>query len=365
LRDKKRKKEQKQGEHSTAMQRLRAKFLTSPMNQIGQNEDSCWRNYCAALIQATFKMSLTRRLFKYHRFPMYHIAAIQIQWAWKGAMLRKKKKPKKTKEEVAAELIQRAWRSYTNTKIFKYYKDLISFKGKGDPRQLLKSVNPGEAALLDSSTNCHIRFRLGGEKFPPLIYYKIFSHGAIIDINAFAPRDYMQMKKQKGKECINVKLDKDKKDNHSGWYERFENNGWRPISDKILTPFDSVELRTANQPKQFHHSKLKRKELTAKDKRSRKLKWLRKLYRDAKNAEIIDEGHKGTKEQLEKLYENPFDDKKFEEVGEEEFDAEVNNLIEWCEDLDYEKYVNNWGVLATSSTVPQAQPQALGLVEVK
>ena len=42
-----------------------------------QNEDKCLRNYCAAIIQATYKMSLTRRLFKYHRFAMYHIAAIQ------------------------------------------------------------------------------------------------------------------------------------------------------------------------------------------------------------------------------------------------------------------------------------------------
>lgn len=151
------------------------------------------------------------------------------------------------------------------------------------------------------------------------------------------------MKKQKGKECIDVKLDKNKNDKHDGWYERFENNGWRPISDKILTPFDSVELRTANQPKQFHHSKLKRKEMTAKDKRNRKLKWLRKLYRDAKNAEIVEEGGEGKKEDLEKLYENPFDDEKFLELQDGEFEDEVNNLIEWCEDLDYEKYVNNWG----------------------
>lgn len=32
---------------------------------------------------------------------------------------------------------------------------------------------------------------------------------------------------------------------------------------------------------------MKRKELTAKEKRNRKIKWLRKLYKDAKNAEII------------------------------------------------------------------------------
>jgi hypothetical protein len=30
------------------------------------------------------------------------------------------------------------------------------------------------------------------------------------------------------------------------------------------------------------------------------------------------------------------------ELEDNEFENEVNNLIEWCEDLDYEKYINNW-----------------------
>ena len=29
----------------------------------------------------------------------------------------------------------------------------------------------------------------------------------------------------------------------------------------------------------------------------------------------------------------------------------MNNLIEWCEDLDYDKYMENWFQLATSSNV--------------
>lgn len=61
------------------------------------------------------------------------------------------------------EKIQRAWRSFTNVRIFKYYKELINFKEKGDPTQLLKSVNPGEAFILDAATKCHVRFRLGGD----------------------------------------------------------------------------------------------------------------------------------------------------------------------------------------------------------
>jgi len=64
---------------------------------------------------------------------MYHIAAIQIQWAWRGYLNRKKKVPQKSRESMAAEKIQRAWRAFTNVRIFKYYKELINFKEKGDP----------------------------------------------------------------------------------------------------------------------------------------------------------------------------------------------------------------------------------------
>ena len=36
----------------------------------------------------------------------------------------------KSREAMAAERVQKAWRSFTNVKIFKYYKDLINFKEK-------------------------------------------------------------------------------------------------------------------------------------------------------------------------------------------------------------------------------------------
>jgi hypothetical protein len=129
--------------------------------------------------------------------------------------------------------------------------------------QLLKSINPAEAGLLDAASRCHIRFRLGGERFPPLIYYKIFAHGGIVDINAFAPRDYNALKKEHKKDTINIKYDKPEKDNHNGWYNRVERNGWRPISDKILTPGDRVEIETNEKPKEFHFIPSIRKKATA------------------------------------------------------------------------------------------------------
>jgi hypothetical protein len=41
--------------------------------------------------------------------------------------------------------------------------------------------------------DCHVRFRLGGDTFPPNIYYKVFSKTNVCDINAFAPRDYSSL----------------------------------------------------------------------------------------------------------------------------------------------------------------------------
>lgn len=111
------------------------------------------RHFCAAKIQATYKMSLTRRLVKYHRFPMYHIAAIQIQWAWRSYRQRVElTQPKRSPEDMAALKVQRAWRAFMNVKIFKYYKDFINFKEKGDPAMLIKSINPHEAQLLDPAS---------------------------------------------------------------------------------------------------------------------------------------------------------------------------------------------------------------------
>jgi hypothetical protein len=90
--------------------------------------------------------------------------------------------------------VQRAWRRYTSRRIFQYYRDLIKFRNAGDPALMLRSINPREASLFDQAAGIVLRFRLGGESFPPLIYYKIFTRSPLCDVNAFAPRDYVRSK---------------------------------------------------------------------------------------------------------------------------------------------------------------------------
>ena len=113
-----------------SVQKLRSRFMASSFNKKGTNEEEAFKNFCAARIQATFRMSLTRRLFKYHRFSMYHIAAMELQWAWRNFL---HSHPKPNKEKIAGKIILRALRKnmgLTNRKIFDYYKEIINFRLK-------------------------------------------------------------------------------------------------------------------------------------------------------------------------------------------------------------------------------------------
>ncbi|XP_073796545.1 protein MFI-like isoform X3 [Danio rerio] len=59
-------------------------------------------------------------------------------------------------------IIQRAWRKHVDTAVFKHLKKLLSFHNQGDPRLLLRFINPAEANILDAASGALIRFRLGG-----------------------------------------------------------------------------------------------------------------------------------------------------------------------------------------------------------
>lgn len=49
-----------------------------------------------------------------------------------------------------------------NVKAFKFYRDLINFRGRGDSKLMLRCINPAEAALLDRAVGARVKFRLGG-----------------------------------------------------------------------------------------------------------------------------------------------------------------------------------------------------------
>ncbi|RKO88857.1 hypothetical protein BDK51DRAFT_26479 [Blyttiomyces helicus] len=154
--------------------------------------------------------------------------------------------------EKAARKIQTAWKNsyasrvpplyYIYTRIYRFYRDLIKFRERGDPRQLLRFINPQEARLIDASMGLHVRFRLGGASFPPTIFYKIFVHQNMVDMNAFSPRAYTlaDTKAVLPKTLFNNVGELPGPVENGGWYQRFDNNGWRPVSDKGYDQVDEA-----------------------------------------------------------------------------------------------------------------------------
>jgi hypothetical protein len=240
--------------------------------------------------------------------------------------------------------IQNAWRSYTNRKVYRYYRDIVLLKSQTKPSHLLKAVNPLEAQLLENGTNLHIRFRLGGERFPPTIYYKIYAHTGVCDIGSFAPRDYSKMtKEEREQKKMYYKDYKEQKAYHDGWYIRQENNGWRPLHVKPQEKKDFVEITSANKVKYFHHDKDLRKKKNEKQKRLNKLRWFQTMFEKARQEEPLLQGQP-----------NPFESTKLIDMEDDDFKKEVDDLIEWSDNLDFDSYTNHWKQLSTADTTGQA-----------
>jgi hypothetical protein len=195
-----------------------------------------YEHFTAAFIQSFFRhrkeghAKAFARMREFKRYSLYHVAAFEIQSAWRvtcqrwelklltGELMRKHGINHVSTSRIwAASKIQNAWRKNSNYRIYSALLDLVArFRGMGDPHLLLKAVLPRESMLLDPSMQVHVRFRLGGERFPPSIYYKIFTHGAVCDLGAFAPRNYAA-----------ERLGAPRRE--EDFYCRSENNGWRPL----------------------------------------------------------------------------------------------------------------------------------------
>ncbi|RDD43624.1 Uncharacterized protein C11orf65-like protein [Trichoplax sp. H2] len=230
--------------------------------------------------------------------------------------------------EDACEIIQRAWRSYLDRRVYRYYRKLISFKLSGDPAKLLRCINPQESKLLDAASGSHVKFRLGGETFPPTIYYKIYTHRNVADICSTAPRDYTKMANRKltAKQANNRNAII-QRDDKRGWYRRHENNGWRSISEKPFQHFtgDDITYTTSQKQVNFSHTKLLRRQDLERKKKLKKLEWFHKMYNQGKQA-------------LEETLEG----------GDIEDSLDVEELIRWTNNLNYDQYLNDWQIAATS-----------------
>jgi hypothetical protein len=235
---------------------------------------------------------------------------------------------------------------------------------------MFKFINPKESKIIDKSLGLRIRFRLGGTQFPPTIFYKIFTHKRMVDMNSFSPRNYCSNETKKPipkKLFLNTTGELEKLKKEDEWYMREESNDWRPVLD---VSFTMKVVETKAESSRFHYSKLTRKEDLVKRQKERQLVWMRKLYN-------LNNKGQGIKEDL--VAEKPkvgwldlqkgltFDDLKsvrkpkkrdlnldLDEIMRNIDELENHSeLVNWTIALDFENYHSNWLNLATSIDIPQ------------
>ncbi|XP_076969177.1 protein MFI isoform X2 [Tamandua tetradactyla] len=239
------------------------------------------------------------------------------------------------KQNNAARIIQQAWKRFLDVAVFQHFKNLINIRRQGEPRHI--------AELLDAAAGINVRFRLGGIDFPPNIYYKIFTHRHIEDMCANSPKDYTKLP---AKQTSYIKSDTLQEDDHSGWYHRIENNGWRPVSESFWMPIENVMVADKKES-EFHFSKLKRKQDLEKKRKIKKVEWMRHMYYtgslEAKstNLETLDLIHTATKGLIRAVEDGGIDSV---------MDWEVDEVLNWTNALNFDEYIANWKEIATSNS---------------
>ncbi|KAI8815402.1 hypothetical protein BJ742DRAFT_864615 [Cladochytrium replicatum] len=347
-------------------------------------------DFCSIVIQSLWRMFSLRRTYLLLRQMGKEEMDEQVALLLKRG---ERVRPATSAWDIAAMRIQNAWKRYYNLKIYRFYRDLIKFRERGDPRRLLKFINPTESRLVDGASGIHVRFRLGGELFPPLIVYKIFVHRGMIDMNSFSPRDYTANEcKQLLPQHLFAKVGGEGFPTpHDGWYRRFENNGWRPVSDKLF--FEAQwEVTTRVQEQKavhFHHSKTIRKQEMDALRRRRKVEWMRKMYEEGKrlsqqqqHKHEDDQSHESHEKEQKQGQSHVSDNYKSESTKKHEDDRSKHTsarrkknetassdddtklaeqvqdvlaesldhefLMRWSRALDFDEYVANWMSLATT-----------------
>ncbi|XP_074193220.1 protein MFI [Rhinolophus sinicus] len=248
-----------------------------------------------------------------------------------------------TERDRAARVIQKAWKSFLHVAVFQHFKSVINIRRQGEPRQIVRYINPKEAELLDAAAGVHVRFRLGGVKFPPEIYYKIFTQRHVEDLCANSPRDYTKLA---AKYTSHVKSDNLQEEDRSGWYRRIENNGWRPVSDRFWVSTEDVMVGNKKESK-FHFSKLKRRQDMEKKRKNRKIEWMKQMYytgslqAKSTNSETTDLIYKATEGLIRTIEDGGIDSV---------MDWEVDEVLNWTNTLNFDEYIADWKEIATSNS---------------
>ncbi|XP_060129828.1 protein MFI isoform X3 [Zootoca vivipara] len=198
------------------------------------------------------------------------------------------------------------------------------------------------AGFIDAAAGIHIRFRLGGVKFPPCIYYKIFTHRPVVDLCANSPKNYAKLA---AKARQQRRFQEASFDDHRDWYQRIENNGWRLLSNRFWKDMDPLTVKDNIRIKEFHYCKVQKKQVVERKRKRRKIEWLKKMYfgeslqakTEDKNATLL------IQRAAEGLI-NTLEDEGIDNIME----WEVDELLKWTNALNYEEYVKEWKEIGTS-----------------
>lgn len=79
-------------------------------------------------------------------------------------------------DDDAARVIQNAWKSYKNRRIYRFIRNRLVEFMYDDPVRMLRRVSMFEANFFEKKFGHCLVFRLAGLQFPPFIVYKIFTN---------------------------------------------------------------------------------------------------------------------------------------------------------------------------------------------
>lgn len=348
-------------------------------------------------VQARWRTVLLRAEFSrwstYDTWPLYYVAAATIQRAWVDYQFASKQKRHKhrakrfflSREHAMAGRIQQAWRCFVDRQVFTFYRRVVAYRQGGDPQLMLRAINPSEAYLMDPAAGLHVRFRLAGPCFPPVVVYKIYTHRAVADICAFAPKDYTRVRDRQAPVSVHNKPQRagsvPAAGRRDGWYQRVENNDWRAVSEgafmggtsssgadmpelppELLTMAEqrfarflappaasasasrgggsgAVASWRSRRPKKFLATAVKRREDNARRAKETRRRWLVELY-----AAEQENHNRAPRETLRREAEALF-----ATLSDEDVDEETRRLVEWTQHLDFEAYRSEWQRTATTA----------------
>ncbi|XP_005744919.1 protein MFI isoform X3 [Pundamilia nyererei] len=214
-----------------------------------------------------------------------------------------------TLQEVAARIIQKTWRGYMASEVFRYFKELIFYCKQQDPKTILKTVNPREAELLDAAAGVFIRFRLGGmcvqaaQKTTPS---KV--------VGSLWPR--RPTKAQLSQRMTN----------------------------QVVLACEPAEIG-ANKKIDFHYSKLQRKQDLESWRKRKKIEWLKQMYKEGHLQDHAEHRHMAAlvESSAQELMET------VEKKGDDEIlEWELDELLAWTNTLNFKEYMEEWRHLACS-----------------